>query len=281
VTARRLRARLDVLVSRYGRLLDHDPLSLVRPYEDPRDREVAGLVASGLAFGGVGQVLRSAGAVLALLGHRPARAIRDGAVARKLTRFRHRWVAGEDVALQLAVADRMIREAGSVEAFFLEGFDPRAPDPGVALTSFSRRAKLLAGSTGAARRGFRYLFPEPGTGGAAKRLCLFLRWMARPDDGLDLGNWSGVPARSLVIPLDTHVLRISRYIGLTERRTASWATALEVTASLRRLCPEDPTRYDFALAQLGIRRGCLHRWVPEVCVDCPLEEVCVLASRTS
>jgi endonuclease III len=79
-----------------------------------------------------------------------------------------------------------------------------------------------------------------------------------------------------VIPLDTHVLRISRYIGLTERRTASWATALDVTASLRRLSPEDPTRYDFAIAQLGISRGCLHRRVPETCGECPLDAVCSL-----
>jgi hypothetical protein len=107
-----------------------------------------------------------------------------------------------------------------------------------------------------------------------KRLCLFLRWMARPDDGIDLGVWKGLPPSALVIPLDTHVLRISRAIGLTERRSASFRTALDVTASLRRLDPEDPVRYDFAIAQLGITRGCRHRHVPELCTPCPLRAGC-------
>jgi uncharacterized protein (TIGR02757 family) len=276
LTAPPLRKRLDALVRRYSPFLDRDPLSLVRPHPDPRDREVAGLVASGLAFGGVAQVMRSARVVLGALGPRPARAVRKGAAAGALAGFRHRWVSGEDVALLLDVCARMLTEAGSVESFFLDGFDEDSPDLGAALTSFSRRAKLLAGEEGKSRRGFRYLVPEPGRGSAAKRLCLFTRWMARPDDGLDLGIWRGVPPSALVIPLDTHVLRISRYIGLTKRRTATWSTALEITDALRDLCPEDPTRYDFALAQLGISRGCLHRRERETCSRCPLDEVCTL-----
>jgi uncharacterized protein (TIGR02757 family) len=100
--------------------------------------------------------------------------------------------------------------------------------------------------------------------------------MARPADGLDLGLWTAVTPRELVIPLDTHVLRISRYVGLTTRRTATWATAREITDALARLCPEDPVRYDFAIAQLGISRGCLHRRVPDRCSTCPLDPICGL-----
>jgi uncharacterized protein (TIGR02757 family) len=158
-----------------------------------------------------------------------------------------------------------------VEAFFLEGHRPG--DLRSSLSSFSRRARAL-GQSGS--RGFAYLLPDPGTGSATKRLCLFLRWMVRPADGLDLGLWSGVEPRELVIPLDTHVLRISRYIGLTGRRTATWSTAVEITEALARLCPADPVRYDFAIAQLGISGGCLHRRVPDRCGACPLDPVCRL-----
>jgi uncharacterized protein (TIGR02757 family) len=259
-------------VAAYGsERLAGDPLSLVRPYGDPRDREVAGLVVAGLAFGSAKVVIRSGRAVLEVLGSSPARGIRDARRLRRLRGFRHRWVSGEDVAGVLGGVAGVLRSHGSLEALFLEGFGVGDPDVGPALGRFARALRA-----GAATRGARYLLPDPSTGGAAKRLCLFLRWMARPDDGLDLGVWSGVPASALVMPLDTHVLRIARYIGLTTRRTASFATAREITRSLARLDPEDPTRYDFAIAQLGISRGCVHRREPDRCDVCPLTSLCTL-----
>lgn len=267
---------LDRLVGEYGAArVASDPVSLVRRYDDPRDREVAGLVAAGLAFGGVATVLRSASAVLDLLGPRPAEGLRRRDLERRLSGFRHRWVAGRDVALLLrAVADVLATE-GSLEACFLAGGVPDRGGMGAAIDSFSRRLKARAGAA-PAPRGFDYLLPEPGRGGAAKRLCLFLRWMARPEDGVDLGVWTGLPPSALVIPLDTHVLRIARYVGLTARRTSGWRTALDVTESLAALRPEDPVRYDFAIAQLGISRGCLHRRVPERCGACALDAICRL-----
>jgi uncharacterized protein (TIGR02757 family) len=276
LSRRSLETRLSALVAAYGPArLSRDPLSLVRPYPDDRDREVAGLVASSLAFGSVSQVLRSASRVLSALGPRPARSAGLARTAAALRDFRHRWVTGGDVARMLAVAARIQAEWGSVEEFFLEGF---GGEVGPALTSFSRRAKEMVGDDGGNGRGFRYLFPEPAGGSAAKRLCLFLRWMARPDDGLDLGVWTRLPPSALVIPLDTHVLRISRHLGLTSRRTASWATARDITAGLRELSPADPVRYDFAIAQLGISRDCRHRYDQAACGACPLREVCSLAN---
>jgi uncharacterized protein (TIGR02757 family) len=266
---------LDLLAARYGPAsLANDPLSLVRRYPDPRDREVAGLVAAGLAFGSVRQVLRSGAAVLDPLGPHPARRVTGRRPAVCDPDFRHRWVTGEDLTLLFSVLGRILDGWGTVERFFLAGYDPAAPDIGPALDSFSRRARALAPAPGRDRRGFRFLFPGADRGGAAKRLCLFARWMVREDDGTDLGVWRQVPASALVIPLDTHVLRISRYIGLTNRRTATFATAREITASLRALDAEDPVRYDFAIAQLGISRGCRHRRIESVCGACTLSPMC-------
>jgi uncharacterized protein (TIGR02757 family) len=222
----------------------------------------------------VRQVLRSGRAVLEVLGPRPSLAIRDGDLSRRLRDFRHRWVSGSDVARLLRGVARALEDHGSLEACFLAGLEPEAEHVGPALDAFSRGVKGLA--PGRRSRGFEYLLPEPSRGGAAKRLCLFVRWMARADDGVDLGVWSGVDPAKLVIPLDTHVLRISRYVGLTERRTAGFATALDVTRALRRLDPADPVRYDFAIAQLGISRGCLHRREAAACGACPLDPVCTL-----
>jgi uncharacterized protein (TIGR02757 family) len=270
LTRNELARRLDRLVLRYGpESLDGDPLSLVRPYENPRDREVAGFLTAALAFGSAKQVIRSAGALLSRLGEHPFETESRDA----FRGFRYRWIDGDDLRALHEVLREVIRERGSLEALFLDGLRPGDPDVGPALSRFSR--SLMERAT-RSTRGFRYLLPDPSTGGAAKRLCLLLRWLVRRDDGLDLGVWKGVSPSRLVIPLDTHVLRISRSIGLTARRTASFATAREITASLREFCPEDPVRYDFAIAQLGISKDCRHRREAEHCEKCVLEAVCRL-----
>ena len=98
----------------------------------------------------------------------------------------------------------------------------------------------------------RNLLPAPRDGSACKRLMLFLRWMVRRD-AVDVGEWTSVSPGELVIPLDTHVHRIARELGLTSRATADLAAALEVTESLRAYDPLDPVRFDFSLSRLGIR----------------------------
>ena len=101
-----------------------------------------------------------------------------------------------------------------------------------------------------------YLLPDPSQGSACKRLCMFLRWMLRKD-AVDPGPWNGLSPLltpdKLVVPLDTHMHRISTLLGFTRRRTPNLAMALEVTEAFKVLVPRDPLRYDFALTRLGIR----------------------------
>ncbi|MBC7172411.1 MAG: DUF2400 family protein, partial [Polyangiaceae bacterium] len=107
----------------------------------------------------------------------------------------------------------------------------------------------------------------------------YLRWMSRPSDGVDLGLWSVAPS-ALVVPLDTHVHRIARNLGLTERNDASWRTAEEVTAALRELDPDDPVKYDFALCHHGVSRECPSRRDSAKCGACVLHSVCVNWERS-
>ena len=122
---------------------------------------------------------------------------------------------------------------------------------------------------------FANLIPDVMAGSACKRLMLYARWMIRKEDGVDLGVWS-LPARVLVIPVDTHIARISSYIGLTQREDASWKTAEEITAALRTLDPEDPVKYDFALCHLGISGSCPKKKHPVKCEGCPIRGICQL-----
>ncbi|HET7826134.1 MAG TPA: DUF2400 family protein, partial [Anaeromyxobacter sp.] len=158
-----------------------------------------------------------------------------------------------------------------------EGGGPGALRP--ALARFARELReappvgpLLRGR---GPRGLRHLLPDAAGPGASKRWNLFLRWMVRGPDAVDLGAWSGlVPRSALVVPLDTHVHRVSRCLGLTRRRDASWRTAEEITAALRRLDPEDPVRYDFALCHLGMSGACPARRDRALCAACPLSPAC-------
>jgi hypothetical protein len=133
----------------------------------------------------------------------------------------------------------------------------------------------------ARRRAREFLLPDPRRGGACKRLLMLARWCVRPDDGLDLGLWSGgaLAAKDLVIPLDVHVFRIARQVGLTARGTPDWKAAVEVTRSLRAFDPDDPVRFDFALARPGILGRCLYRRVEEVCAACDLRPACSVGRR--
>jgi uncharacterized protein (TIGR02757 family) len=239
-----------------------DPVNLVRRYSQPADREVAGFCAAALAFGRVASVNQSIEALYALLGAEPARFVRAFEPARELPRFEsfvHRWTRGRDLVALLWVLRQMLERSGSIEAFFLEGDDPAAPDVGPALDSFGARALAIDVRAIYGRRpprpGLAYFFPRPCSGSACKRLNLFLRWMVRRDD-VDLGAWTRVSPSRLVVPLDTHVIRLGRCLRLTRYASPGWKMAAEITATLRAIDPVDPVRFDFSICHVGMMGGC-------------------------
>ena len=268
-----LRTHLDALArSTDARArLDADPLGLVRALA-PADREVGGLVAATLAVGNVVAIRRSIGRVLDALDGEPARAadtLGQAAIERRLRGFVHRVYRGEHVARMLARAGAMRREHGTLGGALAARME--TPTTGGLVSALAGWAAALRGPR--PPRGLAHLVPDPAKGSASKRLLLYLRWMVRPDDGVDLGLWSISPSL-LVIPLDTHVHRIARNLGLTRRTDASLRTALEITDALRRLDPQDPVRYDFALCHLGVSRECPSRRVEAKCERCVVRGVC-------
>jgi uncharacterized protein (TIGR02757 family) len=256
-----------------------DPVHRVRPFADSADREIAGFCASALAFGRVASVLNSIDTLFRIVGSRPAafvRAFDPSAPHPELRRMVHRWTRGEDLAALLWILRQMLERAGSIEAFFLEGFDAAHEDIGPALDSFSTRALALdvrrAYGRVPRRPGVCYFFPRPSAGSACKRLNLFLRWMARRD-AVDLGVWTRVPASKLVVPLDTHVIRLGRCLRLTRYTSPGWRMAADITRSLRRLNPEDPIRFDFSLCHVGMMNACGYGR-SQGDRQCPLRGVC-------
>ena len=239
-----------------------DPVQLVRPYSRPEDREIAGFCAAALAFGRVASVLASISTLFRIMGGRPAQFVRAFNPSEEHPELRamvHRWTRGVDIAALLWILRQMLERSGSVEAFFAEGLAGSDVDVSGALDSFSTRALAIdvrpVYGRVPKRAGVCYFFPRPSAGSACKRLNLFLRWMVRSDE-VDLGVWRSVRPGQLIVPLDTHIIRLARCLRLTRYRSPGWKMAADVTARLRALDPRDPVRFDFSICHVGMMNAC-------------------------
>ncbi len=257
-----------------------DPVHRVRPFAAPEDREVAGFCAAALAFGRVASVLNSIDTLFAIMGPRPAAFVRGFDPTEPHPELRamvHRWTRGVDLAALLWILRQMLEQSGSIEGFFVEGLGAADEDIGPALDRFSTRALAMDLRPAYGRRlpkrpGVCYFFPRPSTGSACKRLNLFLRWMVRRD-AIDLGVWTRVPASKLIVPLDTHVIRLGRCLRLTDYVSPGWKMAADITRALRALDPEDPVRFDFSLCHVGMMNACgFGRKQGDT--QCPLKGLC-------
>lgn len=276
---------LNPLVDDYARvdLLSTDPLGLVYELagEDPRNQEIVGLLASGLAYGRVSIIQKSTREVLRRMNGDPIAFVENYSPEigeRAFRGWKHRLNRGHDLQSLCAGLQVVYGEYGSLGSFFMQGYERgRDPDIGPALASFTERfLSLPQVETRPEKRGLPgvgWLFSNPKKGSACKRMNLFLRWMVRPSFP-DLGIWSGVATSELVMPVDTHVARICRYLGLSSRASGDWKMAAEITAGLRVLDPDDPVRYDWAISRLGIMDHCPSRKVDALCATCPLFPVC-------
>jgi uncharacterized protein (TIGR02757 family) len=225
-----------------------DPLEFLYDYPDLRDREIVGLVASCLAYGAVRQILKSVASILRRM-ESPfdfLRAAHRDSLVQTFKDFKHRFTTGEELATMLWGIKLALQKYDSLEACFVADLKPEHDTITPALTGFVKELSRPFESKP------RSLLPSPDLGSACKRLNLFLRWMVRKD-AVDPGGWDNVPQTKLVVPLDVHMHRISRQLGLTARRQANLRTAYEITAGFREIEPEDPVRYDFVLTRLGIR----------------------------
>lgn len=246
-----LGAALDELYLHFNRFehIHPDPLEFVYRYQEKRDRELSGFIASALAYGRVRQILRSVATVLDAMGPSPARFLLktpSSRLRKEFEHFKHRFTSGDVLCDLLDGLRELILTYGSLEACFREGF--READDNIlpALCAFVEKLE------GAAGRTMPMLLPSPDGGSACKRLNLFLRWMVRKDN-VDPGVWESIPATHLIVPLDTHMHRIASAMGLTSRKQADIKCAVEITRAFGAIRPADPVRYDFAITRLGIK----------------------------
>lgn len=245
-----LREYLEDIYSRLNRreLVHPDPLEFLYEYPDLGDRELVGLVAASLAYGRVTQILKSVKWVLGVLKPSPRRYLlttTKGELREVLAGFRHRFTTGEDITELLWAVRDVILSFGSIGSFMDWVSRPEDPTVLPALCSFVSRLDMV--SNGRASR----VLSDPSKGGSCKRLNLYLRWMVRQDQ-VDPGGWEGLMPSKLIVPLDVHMHRVGLSLGFTSRGQPDLIAALEITRGFKRISPDDPVKYDFALTRPGI-----------------------------
>lgn len=238
------------LLNRPG-FIEKDPISIPHRFTKKQDIEIAGLFAALFSWGNRTTIINKSLELMERMDHDPhAFILRHG---RKdligLQSFVHRTFNDTDLLGLVAFLHRHYSTSASLESAFTSDLGKKDEDTGNALRAFHRQ--VFSGTDIAERT--RKHIPTPDRGSSCKRLNMYLRWMVRKDDrGVDFGLWQNISPAQLVCPLDLHVGRLARRFGLLTRKYDDWEAAIELTANLRMLDPEDPVKYDIALFGMGV-----------------------------
>lgn len=258
-----------------------DPLSIVHEYSDPRDQEVVGLIVAAFAFGNITSIKSFLTRLLKPMGSSPSKFLKQHSANQIHSTYEHfyyRWLRDVDIALFLFRVGELLRKYETIEHAFFETPVRESEleiKPSIAKIAKNNYLIQMAkfrhalldiscdeiplrirsytkenGKIVSLRNASDTLFPDPLTG-AAKRYHLYLRWMIRPKDGIDLSCWNAEPAQ-LLMPIDTHVFQATKLLRINKQKTANLNLATDLTKRFLRYDPADPIRYDFSLTRPGI-----------------------------
>jgi uncharacterized protein (TIGR02757 family) len=236
-------------------LVVNDPLKFLYKYENIRDREIVGLIASSLAYGRVAQIQKSVETILVKI-NSPHHFILETPMKQMtelFSGFKHRFTTDIELVIFLGNIRNVIKEFGSLEECFHSGYSKSEKNVYSALLNFSFHLLKLSPCRNS-------LMPDPSKKSAFKRLNLYLRWMVRRDN-IDPGGWEGIETSKLIFPLDTHIQKLGKALGLTERNQNDYRTAVEITGAFKELCPIDPVKYDFPLTCLCMQSVSLDKLI--------------------
>jgi uncharacterized protein (TIGR02757 family) len=269
-----LKPILDEYVERFNRpdFIADDPISIPHRFSNPRDIEITAFWTAILAWGQRKTIINSANRLFEYMDNAPYDFIKNHQETdrKRFETFKHRTFQPTDALYFLEFLQQFYNKNDSLETAFAR----HITDFGIGMSDFGNSPKSdipipksNAPSVSDALIGFNKDFfdlPDvphrtrkhvstPLSKSTCKRLCMFLRWMVRRDNcGVDFGIWQTIKPSQLLMPLDVHVERHARRLGLLERPQTDWQTVLELTENMRQFDPEDPVKYDFALFGMGI-----------------------------
>ena len=242
---------LEVFYNKYNRreYIHPDPLEFVYNYNSKLDKEITAFIASSLSYGNVKHILKSIAKVLGIMHPSPSLYLQnqsEAVIKKDFSTFKYRFTKGSEISSLLIALKKILKKYSSLEDCFLLGYSQNDKNVFSATEKF---VDILFHLMECKRSS---LIPHPSKGSACKRLNLFLRWMVRNDD-VDPGLWKSISPAQLIVPLDTHMIRVSIKFGFIPRKQSSIKTALEVTHAFSKINPIDPVKYDFSLTRVGIR----------------------------
>ena len=235
---------LDSLVQKYETkdFIKDDPIQFPHRYTNREDIEISAFLASLFAFGQRSVFISKLNTLFSHMGKSPHEYILKGDF--NLNGLNYRFFKPEDIEGFLTVLHQLYLKDGGLSDLFKKAYKSGNLMQYVCDYFYSHAPKT-------AGTGFYFGIPNPAKGGAMKRMWMFLRWMVRKSP-VDFGIWNFIPINELKIPLDTHVARISRELGLIKRNANDAKTVNELSVVLSEFCPDDPVKYDFALFGYGI-----------------------------
>lgn len=248
-----LKDYLDLKVREYNRpdFIILDPVSIPHRFSKKQDIEIAGFIAATLAWGQRKTIINKCLELLAMMDHAPHDFIINHQEndLKPFLRFKHRTFNDIDTLYFIRFFSDFYQQHPSLEDAFCIGWDHSADIMEVLLSNFHDR---FFQDPDAPQRTRKHV-ATPKRKAACKRINMFLRWMVRQDEqGVDFGIWQKIKPYQLICPCDLHVDRVARKLGLITREQTDWLTAMELTRNLRKLDPQDPVKYDFALFGLGV-----------------------------
>lgn len=241
-----LKQQLDELVLKYETkdFIKDDPIQFPHRFKEVKDIEIAGFIASMFAFGNRKVFIRKLDELFNLFQNEPKNFI-ENFERKSLKGFNYRFAKEEDVEEIFLVLKKLYSSNSSLEELFKYGYEPK---------DFHQMLKVVTDyfySNMENTFGAKYLIPDANKNGAMKRVNMFLRWLIR-DGEVDLGIWKFIDKSELLIPLDTHVARISREMNLLKRNSNDFKAVNELTNELKTFDKNDPVKYDFAMFGYGI-----------------------------
>ncbi len=243
---KRIKEVLEDIYSRFHHreFINPDPLQFLYNYNDLKDREIVGLIASSLALGRVNAINKTVKSILLKLPspYNDLMAKTEKEISLLFQDFKYRFYKHEDLISLLLAIKKIIEKYGSLNNCFLAGYSKTDDTVLKGLTFFVGELTLENPLK---------MIAHPEKGSACKRLVFYLRWMVRSDN-IDPGGWKGISKDKLIIPLDTHMFKTGKLLKLTERNDAGMKTALEITENLKKYDKNDPVRFDFSLTRPGI-----------------------------
>jgi uncharacterized protein (TIGR02757 family) len=229
----------------------NDPIAVPHAFSKPQDIEIAGFFAAIFAWGNRTTIINKATALMQAMHNAPHDFVlhHQRRNLAPLLKFKHRTFNADDLLFFIEFLRHHYRHYASLETAFTQGMGPQDAHIGNALEGFRQYVF-----------GFEHLkrtekhISSPLQNSSCKRLCMYLRWMVRADGhGVDFGLWKSISPAQLVCPVDVHVARVAKQLGLMTRTMPDWQAALEITEHLKTLDPSDPVRYDYALFGLGVQ----------------------------